>query len=225
MKRVWGAAAASPVSSPPSVTTMTSGSPALAAQRIIWLVENTWSASALTSGLHSGCAITGAPGCAALASSTISSETWSWIGQHPSHTVISTSGSCAAIHRPRFRSGPKRTRGAPRERTTSTALAEVQQTSVSALTSADEFTYITTGTPGFSAFHAASCSAVIMSAIGQPASARGSNTVLPGARMAAVSAMKRTPASTITSAPTVAARRASSRESPTTSATACTSAR
>ena len=45
-----------------------------------------------------------------------------------------------------------------------------------------------------------SCSAVIMSAMGQPASGSGSSTVFWGDRIAAVSAMNRTPQKTITSA-------------------------
>jgi len=63
-----------------------------------------------------------------------------------------------------------------------------------------------------------------MSAMGQPASATGSSTVRPGARIAAVSAMKCTPQNTMTSASTAAARRDNSSESPVKSAMSCTSA-
>src|SRR5574340_426261 len=194
-----------------------------AAYRSIWLVERTASAIALTSARHSGCAITTAPGFSFFAARTCSRVTWSWIGQQPFHSTISTSGSLDAIHAPRLRSGPNSTFGTPSDSTTATAFAEVQQTSVSALTSAEVFTYITTGTPGYSAFHAASFGAVIVSDMGQPASGRGMITVFSGARILAVSAMNRTPASKITDASDSAARRARTRESPTTSATACTS--
>ena len=54
-----------------------------------------------------------------------------------------------------------------------------------------------------------------MSAIGQPASSSGNSTVLCGARIAAVSAMKWTPQKTISSAGVAAALRLSSSESPT----------
>ena len=64
---------------------------------------------------------------------------------------------------------------------------------MSALTSAEVLTYITTTAPGCSAFHAASCSAVIESDSEQPASGSGISTVLDGERIEAVSAMKCTP--------------------------------
>ncbi len=62
-------------------------------------------------------------------------------------------------------------------------------------------------------------SAVIDSASEQPARRSGISTVLPGFSSLAVSAMKCTPASTITSASTFIASRASARLSPVMSAT------
>jgi hypothetical protein len=54
---------------------------------------------------------------------------------------------------------------------------------------------------------ARSCSTVIMSAMGQPAVRSGSSTRRSGLSTAAVSAMKRTPQNTMTSARVVAASR------------------
>ncbi len=62
-----------------------------------------------------------------------------------------------------------------------------------------------------------------MSAIGQPASRRGSRTVFSGERIDALSAMKWTPQKTITSAGVFAASWESPRESPVMSAISCTS--
>ena len=59
----------------------------------------------------------------------------------------------------------------------------------------------------------------MLSASEQPARASGISTVLEGFRILAVSAMKWTPASTITEASVFSASRASSRLSPTMSAT------
>ena len=82
---------------------------------------------------------------------------------------------------------------------------------------------MTTTAPGCSAFHVRSSSAVIESASEQPASRSGISTVLSGERIEAVSAMKCTPQNTIASASVLAAWRESPRESPTKSATSCTS--
>ncbi len=109
--------------------------------------------------------------------------------------------------------------------TTSAALADVQQTSDSALTSALVFTYATTAAPGCAAFHSRSWSAVMLSASEHPARASGISTVRDGERIFAVSAMKYTPHSTITEAELAAASRARARESPTWSATSWISGR
>jgi hypothetical protein len=93
-------------------------------------------------------------------------------------------------------------------------LALVQHTSVSALMSADVFTYDTTTASGCSAFILRSPATVTMSAIGQPARFSGMSTSLSGERIEAVSAMKCTPQKRITDASVAAALRASSRESP-----------
>src|SRR5699024_10130906 len=100
------------------------------------------------------------------------------------------------------------------EATTSTAFDEVQQMSVSAFTSAVVLTYDTTTAPGCSAFHARNWSAVMESASEQPARASGISTVLSGARIFAVSAMKCTPQNTMVAASLAAAMRESARESP-----------
>ena len=62
-----------------------------------------------------------------------------------------------------------------------------------------------------------------MSAIGQPAEGTGWSTVEAGERILAVSAMKETPQKTMTGAPAFLALMLSSSESPTKSATSCTS--
>ncbi len=59
--------------------------------------------------------------------------------------------------------------------------------------------------------------------MGQPASTSGRSTVFPGARTAAVSAMKWTPQKTMSSASRPAALRLSSSESPTKSSASWTS--
>ena len=59
-------------------------------------------------------------------------------------------------------------------------------------------TYITVTAPGWAAFQARSCGAVIESASEQPASGSGSRTVFSGERIDAVSAMKCTPQKAIT---------------------------
>ena len=77
--------------------------------------------------------------------------------------------------------------------------------------------------PGWLAFQARSCGAVIESASEQPASGSGSRTVFSGERIDAVSAMKWTPQKAITLAPVAAACCESPSESPTKSATSWTS--
>ena len=82
---------------------------------------------------------------------------------------------------------------------------------------------MTTIAPGCLAFQARSWSAVIESASEQPASMSGISTVLCGESTDAVSAMKCTPQKAITSASVFAACCESPSESPTKSATSCTS--
>src|ERR1700723_3124922 len=105
------------------------------------------------------------------------------------------------------------TRGTPSDSTTATALEDVQQMSDSAFTAALVFTYVTTGTPGYRSRSARTSAAVIDSASEQPARASGTTTVLRGLRIFAVSPMKCTPQTTITSASTLHASRASCSES------------
>ena len=63
-----------------------------------------------------------------------------------------------------------RSRGpTPSDSTTWTALPDVQQMSDSALTSAEVFTYVTTGTPGYRSFRSRTSAPVIASASEQPA--------------------------------------------------------
>ena len=78
---------------------------------------------------------------------------------------------------------------------------------------------MTTGTPGCCRRSSRTSSAVIDSASEQPERRSGISTVLDGLSSLAVSAMKWTPASTITSASTVIASRARASESPTMSET------
>ncbi len=104
---------------------------------------------------------------------------------------------------------------------------------VNALMSAEEFMYetgtVTSAIPASvsTSQHSATCSAVAMSAIEQPAARSGRMTcwALP-VRMSADSAMKCTPQKTMNSAPgRAAASRASLKESPVTSANSMTSSR
>src|SRR5579862_3889300 len=119
----------------------------------------------------------------------------------------------------RYSSGKKMTRGAPSASTICTALPLVTQTSDSAFTSADVLTYVTTGTPGYFSRSRRTSAPVIDSAREQPARKSGTSTVLLGLTSLAVSAMKCTPHSTMTSASVLAACIASASESPTMSAT------
>ncbi len=104
---------------------------------------------------------------------------------------------------------------------------------VNALMSAEEFMYdtgtVASATPASASTsqHSATCSAVAMSAIEQPAARSGSTTCCRAeVRMSALSAMKCTPQKTMYSASgRAAASRASLKESPVTSANAMTSSR
>src|ERR1700742_1879286 len=99
--------------------------------------------------------------------------------------------------------------------TTPTALADVQQESVSALMSAVVLNYITKAAPACSASHSRNGAAVIESDSEQPAPGSGIRTVLSGHSTDAVTAMKCTPQNTIVSASTDAARCDNPSESPT----------
>jgi len=98
-------------------------------------------------------------------------------------------------------------------------LADVQHTSDSAFTAAEVLTYVTTGASGWRSRRSLTSAAVIDSASEQPAAVSGMRTVFSGLRILAVSAMKCTPASTITSASVFAPLWASASESPVMSAT------
>src|SRR5512137_2025912 len=97
------------------------------------------------------------------------------------------------------------TRGLPSAATISTALPDVQHTSTSAFTAAVVFTYATAGTPGYFDRSSRTSAAVTDSAREQPAPAAGSNTFRSGLRSFAVSAMNRTPHTTIVAASVLAA--------------------
>src|SRR6056300_423243 len=109
--------------------------------------------------------------------------------QIPFHEIISTS-VCDATYLARYSSGKNITFFTPRDLTIFTALAEVQQTSVSALTSAEVFTYDTTGTPGYFSFNNLTSFPVIEDDSEQPAFISGSRTFLLGLINFAVSAIK-----------------------------------
>ena len=78
----------------------------------------------------------------------------------------------------------------PRDSTIFTAFAEVQQISVSALTSAEVLTYETTGTPGYFSFNSLTSLPVTDADHEQPASISGSRTFFSGLINFEVSAMK-----------------------------------
>src|SRR6266508_1985816 len=106
----------------------------------IAVVEQTSSAISSTSARHSGCAMTTDSGLADFTRVTLAERSTSWIGQQPSYTTISFSGTLDATQLPRFLSGVKRILFWGSERTTEAAFALVQQMSESAFTSAVEFT-------------------------------------------------------------------------------------
>ena len=107
----------------------------------------------------------------------------------PFHEIISTS-VCEATYFARQSSGRNITFLTPSDFTILTALADVQQTSVSALTSAEVLTYETTGTPGYFSFNYLTSLPVIDEDKEQPASMSGKITFLSGLINFAVSAMK-----------------------------------
>ena len=80
--------------------------------------------------------------------------------QRPFQEIIFTS-VWAAIFFARYSSGRNITLSTPRDSTTCFAFPDVQHTSVSAFTSADVFTYVTTGTPGYFCFNNLISSAVM----------------------------------------------------------------
>src|SRR5512133_130573 len=120
------------------------------------LVEQAWSARAVTCGALSGWQMKSASGCSAFFCMTASTVMRSWVGQYPSQKMNSFSGTNRATQRPRLRSGTKINLFSGSDWTTLMALAEVQQISEQALTSADELTYVTTGMPGCRALSASS---------------------------------------------------------------------
>ena len=95
-----------------------------------------------------------------------------------------------AIFIAKYSSGIKIILSESREFTTSNAFEDVQQISVSALTSADELTYVTTGIPGFSLFRSITSCPVIEAAKEQPASKLGIIIFLSIFRIFDVSAIK-----------------------------------
>src|SRR5690554_1217571 len=100
------------------------------------------------------------------------------------------SGICEATYVPRLWSGKKITSSFSREWMIFTALAEVQQISLSAFTAAEVLMYATVAAWGNLSFHILTVSGFAVSAKGQPASGAGKRTVLSGERTAALSAMK-----------------------------------
>src|SRR5690606_27965511 len=111
-------------------------------QRPIALVDPTKSASASTSGEHSGCATTLVSNCSRVCR-TCCAVNVSCTSQVPVHSTSSTSVR-VATQLPRYRSGRKITLREPLwaaiASTTCTALAEVQQASEAAFTSAEVLT-------------------------------------------------------------------------------------
>ena len=107
----------------------------------------------------------------------------------PFQAIISTS-VCEATYFAKYSSGKKITFLTPRDSTILTAFADVQQISVSAFTSAEVFTYETTGTPGYFSFNNLTSLPVIDDDKEQPAVMSGSKTFFPGLINLDVSAMK-----------------------------------
>ena len=107
--------------------------------------------------------------------------------------------------------------------TTFSALDEVQQISVRALTPTVVLTYETTVWPGYFALKAAKSFSSHDSASEHPASGQGISTFLSGQSTLAVSAMKCTPANRMMSASTDCALTERASESPRKSAASCTS--
>src|ERR1041384_8295340 len=95
----------------------------------IAVVEQTSSATAITSSRHSGCAITTASAKAARALATFAPRSTSCVGQQPSYTTMSFSGTCFFTQLPRLRSGVNRTLSEDRLRMTEAPFAVGQQPS------------------------------------------------------------------------------------------------
>src|SRR4051794_34991206 len=102
-------------------------------------VEPAKSASATTSGGHSGWASTVTPGWFSRNWRTSSAVKSSWTSQWPCHAMISTLVSLATFWA-RYSSGIISTRGTRKDSTTFLALPEVQQISEAALTAAEVLT-------------------------------------------------------------------------------------
>ena len=102
-------------------------------------VEPVKSASAITSGGHSGCAMICTDGSLARTSLSSSPVKRSCTSQWPFQAMIFTL-VCEATYFARYSSGRKITRSAPRLSTTCTAFDDVQQMSLSAFTSAEVLT-------------------------------------------------------------------------------------
>src|SRR5258708_25068811 len=111
----------------------------LRTQLIICAVEPVKSASASTSGGHSGCAMICTDGSASRTLRSSSPVKRSCTSQAPFQAMILTL-VWEATYFAKYLSGRKITVGASRLSTTCTALDEVQQISTSALTSADLLT-------------------------------------------------------------------------------------
>ena len=134
--------------------------------------------------------------------------------QLPSHSTKSRP-VCSITYRPKLRSGAKIIGcSGGIWLTILTALELVQIISLMALIAAVQLMYDTTIWSGCAALKRAKASGGQLSAREQPASKSGSKTNLSRLRILAVSAMKWTPANTITSASVSAAWRESPRESP-----------
>ena len=125
-----------------SVTIATRRGRSFASHCPMALVEPTKSASASTSGEHSGWATIFASKRSRVCRASIAVN-FSCTSQVPCHSTSSTS-VCFATQLPRYRSGRKITLAAPvsaaMASTTCTALAEVQQASDSAFTAAEVLT-------------------------------------------------------------------------------------
>src|SRR5699024_9993245 len=225
-KSTSGAALRNWCNMPVSVATSTESDAAVRAASIIPPVERifTWSAGTAPSPAkynadvaqpHSGWMNNSATGSPASRSATSGPLIPAWTWHSPAHTCR----FCLAVRlrtcAPRNWSGQNNTSvSCGIEFTTSTAFEDVQHTSVSAFTSAVVFTYDTTTAPGCCAFQSRRSSAVTESASEHPARASGISTVLPGARIFAVSAMKCTPQNTMVEASEAAAIRDNANESP-----------
>src|SRR3989338_4224871 len=214
---LWGNSARIRSVSPHSVTSMNRRAGEDLMYATMFSVPPAMSECAITSGAHSVWARIFASGYISLTAVTFFGPNASCTMQRPPQPMI-----FLEVKEERFlamySSGRNKTSSWGTALMIFRALADVQQTSLSALTSAEVLTYTTTAASGCFLFNSRTSSAVMDSESEQPASEAGKSTVFSGFKILAVSAMNRTPENTRVSAWVSLAFKLRPYESPTKSA-------